>query len=146
MLIFSVPFEGAEICPKPSLAACLRKEIEMKVIVCGGRSFRSPAQVWRGLDEIHSERPITQLMHGGANGVDRFAREWAAKKPTIKRYVCHAQWDKHGRKAGPIRNKHMLNWKPDLVIAFPGGAGTADMVKQARSAGVIVLFPDTHHR
>jgi hypothetical protein len=34
----------------------------------------------------------------------------------------------------------MLEWKPDLVIAFPGGRGTADMVKQAKAAGVPVHF------
>ena len=50
-----------------------------------------------------------------------------------------ANWKKHGRAAGPIRNKQMLEEaKPDLVIAFPGGAGTANMVKQAREAGVKV--------
>lgn len=114
----------------------------MKVVVCGGRNFRSPAQVWRGLDDVHAERPITQLMHGGANGVDRFAREWAAKNPAIKRYVCHAQWEKHGKQAGPIRNKSMVKWGPDLVIAFPGGRGTADMVRQAKAAGIAVhVFP-----
>lgn len=110
----------------------------MKVIVCGGRNFRSPAQVWRGLDEVHAERPITQLMQGGATGVDTFAKEWAATKPEIIRYVCGADWEKHGRAAGPIRNKRMLEWGPDLVIAFPGGAGTANMVKQAKEAGFAV--------
>ena len=110
----------------------------MKVIVCGGRDFRSPAQVWRGLDEIHAERPITKLMQGGANGVDTFAKEWAITKPDIVRYICNAEWAKFGPSAGPIRNKRMLEWGPDLVIAFPGGTGTADMVRQAKAAGVAV--------
>jgi predicted Rossmann-fold nucleotide-binding protein len=33
----------------------------------------------------------------------------------------------------------MLEWKPDLVVAFPGGTGTADMVAQAKAAGVAVM-------
>lgn len=110
----------------------------MRVIVCGGRNFRSPAQVWKVLDELHSELHFTALMQGGATGVDAFAKDWAATKPEIKRFVCKADWDAHGRAAGPIRNARMLEWKPDLVVAFAGGAGTANMVKQAEAAGVPV--------
>src|SRR5882757_8095154 len=117
---------------------------QMKVIVCGGRDFKSPAQVWRALDRIHAATPITELMQGGARGVDTFAREWAAFRhpKKIKRYVCYADWDKHGRGAGPIRNARMLEWKPDRVIAFPGGNGTADMIAQAARAGVEVYHVD----
>ncbi len=115
----------------------------MKVIVCGGRDFQSPAQVWQGLDRLHEATPITQLMQGGATGVDTFAKEWAVKHPGIQRFVCRADWDKHGRAAGPIRNARMLEWGPDAVVAFPGGRGTANMVKQATEAGVRVIhLPD----
>src|SRR5882672_8738009 len=86
----------------------------VKVLVCGGRNFRSPAQVFRALDRLHQEKPITELMQGGATGADQFAMEWAATKPEIKRYVCNADWETHGRAAGPIRNEKMLTWKPDL--------------------------------
>jgi YspA, cpYpsA-related SLOG family len=114
--------------------------VAMKVLVCGGRNFRSPAQVFRALDRLHQEKPITELMQGGATGADQFAMEWAATKPEIKRYVCPADWETHGRAAGPIRNEKMLTWKPDLVVAFPGGDGTADMVRRAEAAGVPVQF------
>jgi len=112
----------------------------MKVVVCGGRNFRSPAQVWRELELQHAELHITDLMQGGCpTGVDKFARDWAATRPhEIRRWVCKADWDKHGRAAGPIRNSRMVEWKPDVVIAFPGGAGTANMVKQAEAAGIPV--------
>jgi UDP-N-acetylmuramoylalanine-D-glutamate ligase len=51
-----------------------------------------------------------------------------------------ADWDTHGKAAGPIRNKRMLDeGKPDLVVAFPGGRGTANMISQARKAGVEVI-------
>ena len=113
----------------------------MRVLVCGGRDYFKPAQVWRALDKLHAERPITALMQGGAVGADTLAKEWAATKPAIERFVCHAEWEKHGRKAGPIRNARMLEWKPDLVVAFPGGTGTANMMQQARAAGVDVFEP-----
>lgn len=45
----------------------------------------------------------------------------------------------NGKAAGPIRNQRMLDeGKPDLVVAFPGGRGTADMVRRAKAAGVPV--------
>jgi hypothetical protein len=52
-----------------------------------------------------------------------------------------ADWNTHGRAAGPIRNQRMLDEvKPELVVAFPGGRGTADMVRRAREAGVNVYL------
>lgn len=110
----------------------------MRVLVCGGRDFSNIAFVWTHLDRLHTELKFTHLIQGGARGADSIARDWARTKPEIERYVSYADWDKHGNAAGPIRNKHMLEWKPDLVIAFAGGAGTADMVRQARAAGVDV--------
>jgi len=51
-----------------------------------------------------------------------------------------ANWAGLGRKAGPIRNQEMLDQgRPNMVVAFPGGRGTADMVRRARGAGVEVI-------
>jgi UDP-N-acetylmuramoylalanine-D-glutamate ligase len=51
-----------------------------------------------------------------------------------------ADCETHGRSADPIRNRRTLDeGKPDLVVAFPGGRGTAHMVSQARAAGVRVI-------
>ena len=111
----------------------------MKVLVCGGRGYRDAAFVARTLDDLHAQTPITALMQGGAPGADRLAKEWAATHPEIERYVCRAEWHLHGKAAGPMRNARMLEWKPDVVVAFPGGSGTADMVRRAVEAGVRVL-------
>jgi hypothetical protein len=68
---------------------------------------------------------------------------WLPNGPDDQDIPCSvymADWDGLGRKAGPIRNQRMLDeGKPDLVIAFPGGRGTADMVRRAREAGVEVV-------
>jgi hypothetical protein len=62
-----------------------------------------------------------------------------AKQAGLSIEVYPADWKKHGRSAGPIRNQHMLDvGKPNLVIAFPGGRGTADMMKRAEKAGIEV--------
>jgi len=110
----------------------------MKLIVCGGRHFNDALLLRQTLDDLHAKRGFTAMMHGGATGADTLAKEWAAGKP-IDRYVCHANWRAYGRAAGPRRNAKMLLWKPDLVVAFPGGMGTADMVKRAKAAGIEVI-------
>lgn len=52
-----------------------------------------------------------------------------------------AEWDRHGRAAGPRRNGEMLRETvPTLVVAFPGGSGTEDCVRQARAMEINVLF------
>lgn len=127
----------------------------MRVLVCGGRNFRSRAQVSRELDRLHAEHPIAALMQGGATGADQFAKEWAMTKPEIQRFECKAKWTdlshadaiirtrrdgtKYDAKAGHRRNARMLEWTPDLVVAFPGGDGTADMVRQAKAAGIKIV-------
>jgi hypothetical protein len=66
--------------------------------------------------------------------------EWWAKGIGVPCDVYEADWISLGRKAGPIRNQRMLEeGKPDLVMAFPGGRGTADMVRRGKEAGVEVI-------
>src|SRR3990167_8220903 len=81
---------------------------------------------------------FTLLIEGGAAGADRLAREWAESLGILVETVP-AEWDKWGKAAGAIRNRVMLQKAPDLVIAFAGCRGTADMMRQARAAGVPVI-------
>lgn len=111
----------------------------MRVLVCGGRDFNDALTLGSWLGGIHKQRGITVLIEGGYRGADRMARkfaEWAG----IPVETFKADWDTYGKAAGPIRNKRMLiEGKPDLVVAFPGNDGTANMIEQARAAGVEVL-------
>ena len=114
---------------------------DVRLLVCGGRDFANIAFIWRTLDRLHDETPVAEIITGGCRGVDVIANDWAKTKP-IKRYVSRVtkkDWQSHGKAAGPLRNAHMLEWKPDVVIAFPGNNGTADMVRQAMAAGVKVI-------
>lgn len=82
------------------------------------------------------------IIAGEAKGADFLARVWA-KWLQVDYIGFPAEWDTHGKRAGPIRNKQMLTeGKPDLVIAFPGRRGTADMVSQSKKAGVEVIEVD----
>lgn len=106
----------------------------MRVLVCGGRNYANIAEVFYALDLIQP----SVVIEGGASGADALARRYAIKRG-ISLLTIEADWKKHGKAAGPIRNGLMLTaGKPDLVIAFPGGKGTENMVSQAEKAGVPV--------
>lgn len=105
----------------------------MRVLVCGGRSFDGWSAVHRTLSEI---KPSV-VIQGGASGADQLAAKWADVNG-VPLVTYPALW-KQGKKAGPIRNAFMLqDGRPDVVIAFPGGHGTEDMIRKAEAAGVPV--------
>lgn len=106
----------------------------MRVLVTGGRNYTDVERIYSALDALG----VTLLIHGGASGADTEAGRWADFHG-VPCMVFPAPWAHHGRAAGPIRNGWMLEYgRPDLVVAFPGGRGTANMVKQARDRGVEV--------
>lgn len=106
----------------------------MKVLVCGGRDFSDSAWVFRVLDSLNPDH----IIEGGATGADAFAQAWAIHRCKTLSTV-QADWKRHGKRAGSIRNQEMIDrFHPDLVIAFPGGRGTADMIRRAKKAGIEV--------
>lgn len=123
----------------------------MRILVCGGRDFNNKALLYRALDAITPRtvpdqygndmpRDVT-IIHGAARGADSLADDWAVTNwCAVDEY--RANWAKHGRAAGPIRNAQMLKeGKPDLVVAFPGGPGTDNMIRISRKAGIEVRQP-----
>lgn len=139
----------------------------MKILVCGGRNFANPKSndyssenktaideykfVMEKLNEIIYPLSLyynptdnwlptdITIINGKAKGVDNAASDWAIiNHACLKEYP--ADWNKYGKAAGHIRNKQMLEEeKPDLVITFPGGKGTANMKQQAEKAGIEVI-------
>ena len=112
----------------------------------GGRDLAWPQQrVAAELLARSGGRPVHLLLHGGARGADA-AIARAAHQLGWSALVLPAEWRRHGRAAGPIRNRELLelavaraeaHTSPDastsvLVVAFPGGAGTASLVREAR--------------
>ncbi len=112
----------------------------MRVLICGGRTFSDSDLMRTTLEKLIAERgPITCLIHGAYRGADQLADYWAKKTGTpLERYP--AEWHALGPAAGPIRNARMLKQgRPDLVVAFAGDKGTADMIEKAKRAGVPVM-------
>jgi len=110
----------------------------MRALVCGGRNFHDYEWLCEVLSSFENFKgqKITEVIHGAAWGADYLAGVWARQnKLPVREFP--ADWTTHGHDAGPLRNAQMLaEGKPDIVIAFPGGAGTADMVLKAKIARV----------
>lgn len=122
-----------------------------RILVCGGRNFTDrdlidsiliELCISRGWvtdsDEYGNFLPVVTIIHGGARGADLLAGDWAVCNwcPTEE---YKADWDRLGKSAGFIRNQLMIDSKPVLVVAFPGGNGTAHTVNRAKVAGIEVL-------
>ena len=109
----------------------------MRVLVCGGRDYYDAETMEKVL--ANCLVPDTDVViHGGARGADALAGDIAGRVLGFPVEVYPADWYSHGKAAGPIRNQKMLDTGIDLVLAFPGGRGTADMIRRARKAGVKV--------
>jgi len=108
---------------------------EREIIVTGGRNYDDSPMMCDVLNFLAPSRVI----QGGAPGADTLAVFWCeAEDVEHKTYI--ADWATHGRAAGPIRNKEMLDAHPEaVVVAFPGGRGTEDCVRQAQSRNMIIL-------
>ena len=110
----------------------------MRLLVTGGRNFADRDFLFATLDRLHAEHGFTLLIHGDARGADQLAGEWAQERG-VAILARPADWLRYGGGDAPRRNRQMLDEKPDLVVAFPGGSGTRNMVEIARKAGVNVI-------
>lgn len=114
----------------------------MRFLVCGGRDYVNRQAVYDALDLLNTEVGVSAIISGMARGADTYGAQWAEDRG-VALMKFPADWGKHGKGAGPIRNQQMLNeGKPDGVVAFPGGSGTADMMYRAKMAGLEVWEPE----
>jgi hypothetical protein len=77
------------------------------------------------------------VITGGARGADHLAEKWCYTNG-VHCAVVTPLWEHYSHGAGPLRNGAMLLLEPELVLAFPGGRGTADMIRQAREWGCAI--------
>lgn len=109
-----------------------------RMLVCGGREFSDREMMWLALDGIRLwvPVPIQVVIHGAQRGADTLADVWA-KERGLEVLPFEAEWTRFQGSAGPIRNRRILReGLPDFVVAFPGGDGTQNMLKQAWRAKV----------
>ena len=112
----------------------------LSVAVVGSRSFDDRELLERVLDHLLNHLRIRQIVSGGARGADALAEQWARERGIPCR-VYLPDWQKHGRAAGPIRNRKIVR-DADLVVAFWDGQsrGTKDTIEQAERQNVPVII------
>jgi hypothetical protein len=118
---------------------------KIRVIVCGGRHYGDLhhvqsvlSQWWTETSKLAGYQPErVVIVHGGAMGADLLAGA-VAEELGFWTEAHRANRSKHGRAAGPIRNKEMADAGADLCIAFPGGKETVNMIATAEKAGIPV--------
>lgn len=104
----------------------------MKVIIAGSRSIDNYEIIDIAIKS--SKFQVTEIITGGAPGIDSLAERYA-KENNIPIQVFHADWEKHGKKAGPIRNKLMANNADALIAIWDGKSpGTKNMIDIALKA------------
>ncbi|MBY3333777.1 DUF2493 domain-containing protein [Rhizobium laguerreae] len=108
----------------------------MRLVVTGGRDYRDTARIFEALDDLQARRPISVLIEGEADGLDKRAANWAFRRGVaVEKYP--ALWKLLGNSAGSRRNQQMIDeGKPDFGLVFPGGTGTADMRRRLVAAGI----------
>ena len=114
----------------------------MKLAVIGSRSFSDYAWMEQCLLRSFSVPDIEAVITGGARGADALAARFA-RSHGLPLVTLRADWETHGRKAGPIRNSEIVA-RADVLAAFWDGtsSGTRDSIAKARAAGKrLFIFP-----
>ena len=112
---------------------------KLKVIVAGSRGFTDYNFVKERLNHFLSNKlPNVEIVSGHARGVDTLG-EIYAKEYNLNCKIFPADWNTHGKAAGPIRNQQMSTYA-DALIAFktPESRGTLNMIKTATKDKLIV--------
>jgi len=114
----------------------------LRICVTGGRDGEDRELVKAVLSQFLGQN--VYLAHGGATGYDTLCAEFAcANGWPVKCY--EADWKAYGKAAGHIRNSYMLqDFKPDILISFPGGNGTRDCTQKAIDKSIRVMYASNY--
>lgn len=132
---------------KPDMDQISRYRRPLTVITCGDRDSRCEYRpvIKRALKNLP---PNSTVVHGGCRGIDIESAKIAKKigLKVISYPISEKEWRTLGRAAGPVRNRRMLETKPDMVLAFhpdvTHSKGTKNMMITAHSEGIPVYLYD----
>jgi len=101
----------------------------MKLAIVGSRSFNNYNLLKSDLDNFRKDHDVTEIISGGARGADTFAERYAEENK-IKLTVYYADWEKHGKAAGYIRNHDIIK-NCDYCMAYwdDVSKGTANSIQ-----------------
>ena len=108
----------------------------MKVIICGGRNFTDYQYLNAYVKMVPPWIEITEVVSGHADGADTLGEQWATKN-NIPLKIFPADWERLGRRAGPIRNIEMSKYAEGCIAFWDGESkGTKHMIDTAIKAGL----------
>ncbi|MEO6324896.1 MAG: SLOG family protein, partial [Thermoanaerobaculia bacterium] len=109
----------------------------MRVIIAGSRSATTQ-DVRKALDTCAWIDLVTSVVSGTAAGADQAGERWAEERGLpVTRFP--AEWEKFGKRAGPLRNKQMAENAEALIAVWDGASrGTSSMIELARERGLRV--------
>lgn len=116
------------------------------LIVSGSRTFQDRELLYETLDKVTARTNKKQLVlvHGGCpRGADYLASKWAWERRVIQK-IYHAEWERHGKAAGPLRNREMVektiaSGVTGAVVFWDGlSSGTGNFLEEARRVGIKV--------
>ena len=121
--------------------------IKACLLVAGTRTFDDEQLLKKELDKLKGKYDVRVVIVGDASGVDKMAEQWAYKlRPVgVIVHIHYADWKKHKKAAGPIRNQEMVDdlvsrkeAKKKIAVFFWDGEspGTFDCLKRCRKAKV----------
>jgi hypothetical protein len=109
----------------------------MKVIIAGSRGITDEHLIFNAIKESGFE--ITEVVSGGAAGVDKFGEKYANRND-IPLKIFLADWEKKKASAGIIRNAEMANYAEALIAVWDGKSkGTKNMIEIAGRKGLLVF-------
>lgn len=108
----------------------------MKTIIAGSRTITDYSAVLEAIER--SGFAITEVVSGGARGVDNLGARWAVKN-RIHVKVFLPDWDHLGKKAGMVRNHQMAHYAEALIAIWNGySPGTGNMIETMQKLGKAV--------
>lgn len=112
----------------------------MKLIIAGCRDMDDAGIVHEAILESNFGPQVTEVVSGGAQGVDSCG-ESLAELSGLPVKVFRADWNKHGKAAGPIRNREMAKYADALVAVWDGqSSGTKNMIDEMKALGKPVFI------
>ena len=118
----------------------------MKVIIAGCRDVHSISVIESAINRSGYRSRITEVVSGGASGVDLLGEEWAESNGVMIA-VFPAKWGVHGKAAGPIRNREMANYADALIAVWDGcSRGTKSMIEEATRKSLRVFVHEFDRR
>ena len=110
----------------------------MKLIIAGSRTITDYQVLREAIKKI--EENITEIVSGGAEGVDRLGEKYA-KENDLPLRKFPAFWDIHGKAAGPIRNWQMADYADVALVIWDGKSkGSQNMIKTMQELGKKVII------